>query len=266
MTTLLLCCLGALLIGVTLGLLGGGGSILTVPLMVYLLGYSPIVAGGYSLFVVGFSSLFGTVHKYRQGSVNIRIGLLLGVPSFLVVYITRRYLVPHIPDILFGFGNFTLTKGMGIMLLFSLVMLFVALTIFRGGKIIDFSERGRPKYIKTMFQGVLIGIITGILGIGGGFLYVPILILGTRLSAKMAIGTSLFIITLKSLIGFFGDIQILDIDWIFLLTFSAVSVIGIFIGSRFAKRLDNKNLVRIYGYILTFIGVSILAHILYQLV
>ena len=115
-TTQILGYVGALIVGLVLGLIGGGGSILTVPLLVYLLAYNPVVATAYSLFVVGISSMVGTYQKHRKGLVDFKTGLAFSFPSFIAVYLSRRYFVPEIPDILLNFDDFQLTKGMGIMI------------------------------------------------------------------------------------------------------------------------------------------------------
>ena len=133
-STYILGYIGALIVGLVLGLIGGGGSILTVPLLVYLLGYNPIVATAYSLFVVGVSSIVGTYQKHKKGLVDFKTGLLFSFPSFLAVYLTRRYLVTEIPETLLSLGNFIVTKDMGIMILFAIIMLFASYSMIRKKK------------------------------------------------------------------------------------------------------------------------------------
>jgi uncharacterized protein len=237
---------GALLVGLILGLIGGGGSILTVPLLVYLLGYNPIVATAYSLFVVGISSMVGTYQKHKKGLVDFKTGLTFSFPSFLAVYLSRRYLVPNIPDTLSTFGNYVLTKEMSIMIFFAIIMLLAAFSMIKKTneeEIISIKQ----SYYKTFIQGIVIGTITGIIGAGGGFLYVPALVLWANIPMKKAVGTSLIIITINSLIGFLGDVQTLEIEWLFLLTFTFISIIGIIIGVSLSKFISGDKLKKSFG-------------------
>ncbi|RIA08993.1 hypothetical protein OE09_0819 [Flavobacteriaceae bacterium MAR_2010_72] len=255
--TQLLGYVGAFVVGLVLGLIGGGGSILTVPILVYLLGYNPIVATAYSLFVVGSSSLVGTIQKYRKGLADIKIGLAFSFPSFLAVYLSRRFLVPGLPDVLFSIKNYDLTKEVGIMVFFGLVMLLAAVSMINNKKK-DVIQHKRQPYYYTFIQGVLIGVITGIIGAGGGFLYVPALVLWANLPMKKAVGTSLIIITINSLIGFTGDLHTIDIDWFFLISFSLLTIIGIIIGGRLSKYISNKSLKKGFGYFVFVMAIYII--------
>ena len=237
----------AIFVGFILGLIGGGGSILTVPILVYLLGFNPIVATAYSLFIVGSSSLVGTVQKYRKHLVDIKTGLIFSFPSFMAVYLSRRYLVPNLPDTLINFESYSLTKEMGIMVFFALVMLGASFTMIKSQK--PFGDASRKQaYYKTFIQGTVIGTVTGIIGAGGGFLYVPALVVWAKLPMKKAVGTSLVIITINSLIGFTGDLHTIKVDWIFLLEFSFLTILGILIGGWLSKFISNKNLKKGFGW------------------
>lgn len=247
---------GAFIIGAILGLIGGGGSILTVPLLVYYLGFNPVLATAYSLFVVGSSSMVGVVQKYQKGLVDFKTGLAFSFPSFLAVYISRRFLVPAIPDTLLTIGNFALTKGMAMMVFFAIIMLLAALSMIRTKANKQVSKVSQP-YYKTFIQGVVIGIITGLIGAGGGFLYVPALVLWAGLDMKKAVGTSLIIIAINSLIGFLGDVQVLDIDWFFLLTFSFLTIIGILVGGHFSKYISSKKLKKSFGWFVLVMSIYI---------
>ena len=238
---------GALVVGLVLGLIGGGGSILTVPLLVYLLGYNPVVATAYSLFVVGSSSLVGTIQKYKKGLVDFKIGLAFSFPSFLAVYLSRRYLVPSFPNTLLHFGDYTITKEMGIMTFFALVMLLASISMIKNQRKIEPIHNKHP-YYKTFIQGIVIGVVTGIIGAGGGFLYVPALVLWANLPMKKAVGTSLVIITINSLIGFTGDLHVIEVDWIFLIAFSFLTILGILIGGIISKYISNKILKKGFGW------------------
>lgn len=247
----------AFLIGIVLGLVGGGGSILTVPLLVYLLGYNPVVATAYSLFVVGSSSLVGVIQKHQKNLVDFKIGLAFSFPSFLAVYISRRFLVPSIPDEIFRINSFALTKEMAIMVFFAIVMLIASVSMIKTKAKTEELFIKQP-YYKTFVQGLVIGVITGLIGAGGGFLYVPALVLWAGLSMKNAVGTSLVIVSLNSIIGFFGDLHSLSIDWIFLLTFSFLTILGILVGGYLSKYVSNKKLKKGFGWFVLIMAIYIL--------
>ncbi|SFZ92382.1 hypothetical protein SAMN05428642_102691 [Flaviramulus basaltis] len=248
---------GALIVGLVLGLIGGGGSILTVPLLVYLLGYNPIIATAYSLFVVGTTSLVGTFQKYKKGLVDFKTGLAFSFPSFIAVYLSRRYLVPNIPDTIFTFGNYTLTKEMAIMIFFAIIMLLASFSMIKKGKEKEATSKIQP-YYKTFIQGLTIGTITGLIGAGGGFLYVPALVLWANIPMKKAVGTSLIIVTINSLIGFTGDVQTLEIEWVFLLTFTLISIVGIILGVFLSKFISGEKLKKSFGIFTLLMAVYII--------
>lgn len=247
-TTQIIGYIGALIVGLVLGLIGGGGSILTVPLLVYLLGYNPIIATAYSLFVVGTTSLVGTIQKFKEGLVDVKTGLAFSFPSFIAVYLSRRYLVTNIPETLFKVGDFTLTKDMSVMVFFAIIMLIASVSMIKKGKKQDAITSTKQPYYKTFIQGLTIGTITGLIGAGGGFLYVPALVLWANIPMKKAVGTSLIIVTINSLIGFTGDMQTLDIEWTFLLTFTAISIIGIVLGTYLSKFISASKLKKSFGF------------------
>jgi uncharacterized membrane protein YfcA len=322
--------IAAVVIGFTLGLIGGGGSILTVPVLVYLLHINPVLATAYSLFVVGVSSTVGAFNYMRKGLLNYKTAIIFAVPSFIAVFLTRKFLVPAIPDQLFSLGaldittevlfililivamlmvslmslnkifqgnkkhikafllvtpaaimvflvrqflipiipdnlivigDFTLSRGMGIMLFFALIMLFSGISMIRKEK--TTSEEKEHKgiiynYPMIVLEGAVIGSITGIVGAGGGFLIIPALVLLAGLPMKMAIGTSLLIIAVKSLAGFMGDLSNQSIDWVFLLSFTGFAIIGIFIGSYSSKFIDNQKLKKAFGWFVLIMSVYII--------
>lgn len=250
--------LGALIVGLVLGLIGGGGSILTVPLLVYVLGYNPIIATAYSLFVVGSSSLVGTFQKMRKGYVDIKTGLAFSFPSFMAVYLSRRYLVPNLPEKLITFGDFSLTKDVAIMTFFAIVMLLASISMIRTKREEKQLLSIKQPYYFTFIQGLIIGTITGIIGAGGGFLYVPALVLWAKLPMKKAVGTSLIIVTINSLIGFTGDLQTIDIEWLFLLTFSSFTIVGILVGVFVSKFISGKKLKKSFGWFTLIMAVYII--------
>lgn len=242
--------LGALVVGLVLGLIGGGGSILTVPIMVYLIGLNPIIATGYSLFVVGITSVFGAFQNYRKGLVDVKTAIVFAVPAFIVVYLTRRYFVPIIPDVVFTINDFDVTNDIFIMIFFSLVMLLASYSMIKGRKNISPTETKSLKHNYPMiaFQATVIGVFSGIVGAGGGFLIIPTLVILGKLPMKKAIGTSLFVIAVNSLFGFLGDVSNIAIDWNFLLIFTFISIIGILIGSYFSKYISGRKLKTGFGY------------------
>ena len=256
-TTQILGYIGALIVGLVLGLIGGGGSILTVPLLVYLLGYNPVIATAYSLFVVGTSSMVGTYQKHKKGLVDFKTGLAFSFPSFVAVYLSRRYLVPGIPETLFSFGDFEISKGMGIMIFFAIIMLLASISMIRKGKDQEVDSKSQP-YYKTFVQGLIIGTITGVIGAGGGFLYVPALVLWANIPMKKAVGTSLIIVTINSLIGFIGDVQTLDIEWAFLLTFTLISILGIILGVFLSKFVSGPKLKKSFGFFVLIMAIYII--------
>ena len=256
-TTQILGYIGALIVGLVLGLIGGGGSILTVPLLVYLLGYNPVVATAYSLFVVGTSSMVGTYQKHKKGLVDFKTGLAFSFPSFVAVYLSRRYLVPGIPETIFSIGDYEISKGMGIMIFFAIIMLLASISMIRKGKDEEVVSKNQP-YYKTFVQGLIIGTITGIIGAGGGFLYVPALVLWANIPMKKAVGTSLIIVTINSLIGFMGDVQTLDIEWGFLLIFTLISILGIILGVFLSKFVSGPKLKKSLGLFVLIMAIYII--------
>ena len=254
--------LSALVIGFTLGLLGGGGSILTVPALVYIVGTNPALATAYSLFVVGSAALVGAFTNIRKGLVSFKTAAVFAVPSFIAVYLTRLYLVPAIPENIFAIGGFTLTKDIAIMTFFAFIMLLAAISMIRSGhKNKDVAESKEPQifnYPLIIIDGLVVGTLTGIVGAGGGFLIIPALVLLARLPMKLAVGTSLLIIAVKSLIGFMGDIQSGQlIDWPFLLLFTAFAIAGIMLGSYASNFVSGKKLKSGFGWFVLVMSIYI---------
>ena len=247
---------GALCIGLILGLTGGGGSILTVPILVYLMSISPVTATAYSLFIVGTTSTFGAIQNYRKNLVDIKNGFIFAIPSFIAVYLTRKFIVPRIPEIIIE-SPILITKNTFLMLFFAVIMIFGALSVLKK-KSQDTNNEEKRNLILIGIQTFTIGIIIGLVGAGGGFLIIPSLILFAKLPMRKAVGTSLFIIAMNSLVGFIGDVQNLVIDWTFLLTFSAISVVGIFIGMYLTKYTNESQLKKIFAYFVLVMAAIIL--------
>lgn len=250
----------AIVIGISLGLIGGGGSILTVPVMVYILDIDPVLATAYSLFVVGSTSLVGAGTYMKKGLVNYKTALVFAVPSFIAVFLTRKFLVPALPDPLFSIGEAMITKNIGIMVFFALIMLAASYSMIFAKKCVDCDEDEPVVFNFPMIalEGSVVGLITGIVGAGGGFLIIPALVLLAKLPMKMAVGTSLLIIAAKSLIGFLGDLSTQTIDWQLLLIFTGLSIIGIFIGSALSKKINEKVLKTGFGWFVLIMGIYII--------
>ncbi len=248
--------LASILIGITLGITGGGGSILTVPVLVYLFGESPEVSTAYSLFIVGTTSLVGAIRKATLGHVEYKIGVVFGIPSIIAVYLTRAYLVSSIPLEIVSFGSFTLTKDKAIMMFFAFIMLAASVSMMGNTVYSRFNKvSASPKFniVGIIVEGFVVGVLTGIVGAGGGFLIIPALVIFAKLPMKKALGTSLLIIALKSLIGFTGDLQRNDlaIDWTFLLSVTSFAVVGIFVGIYLAKFINGDSLKKVLvGFVL----------------
>ncbi|MEZ4792756.1 MAG: sulfite exporter TauE/SafE family protein [Gelidibacter sp.] len=240
---------GAFVVGLVLGLSGGGGSIITVPVMVYLIGVNPVTATAYSLFVVGSTSSIGAFQNFRKHLVDVKTAIIFAIPAFTVVYITRRYLVPAIPETVFTIDDFKITKEIFIMTFFAIIMLLASISMIRSKKDIanpDFKSSINVPFLVLI--GIGVGLLTGIVGAGGGFLIIPALVLLAKLPMKKAIGTSLFIIAANSLIGFTGDLQQRTIDWPLLLVFTSISIIGIIVGVYLSKFISGTKLKRGFGW------------------
>ena len=245
--------IASLFIGLTLGLLGGGGSILTIPILVYIFQIDAVVASAYSLFIVGTTSFVGAIPKYREQLVNIKTGFIFGIPSILSIFTTRKWIVPAIPDVLFSTESFSFTKRMLLLGIFAALMVLASVSMIKGrrGKV---QGRNQMRVGLIFFEGSLIGFLTGLVGAGGGFLIIPALVFLTGLSFKTAVGTSLFIIAINSMAGFLGDVFNHSIDWNFLLRITTIAVIGILMGNLFSKGIGAIHLRKAFGWLTLAMG------------
>lgn len=246
----------ALLIGISLGLIGSGGSILTVPILVYIMKIEPFVATAYSLFIVGSTALVGGFKNLIDKKVDTKAVVLFGIPSLIAVYITRAFLLPLVPDVI-SIAGLQLDKNIALMVLFAIVMLTSAIKMIRPRKE-QTVEKTNPNLGGLVIQGLLIGLLAGTVGAGGGFLIIPALVLFSNLPMRKAVGTSLCIVAIQSLIGFLGDVGHTTMDWALLLTFSAISIIGIFIGIYLTKFVPDNNLKKGFGYFVLIMAIYIL--------
>ena len=249
----------AILIGILLGLTGGGGSILTVPVLVYIIHLNPIIASAYSLFIVGVTSSFGSFINFKKRNIVLKTGLLFALPSLISVYITRKFIVHSIPEVLFENITFIITKNVFLMVLFAVVMFFAAISMLKTPKTIDKDTIEKEKNLFLIIVQIFcVGILIGLIGAGGGFLIIPALFHFARLPIKKAIGTSLFIIAINSLIGFTGDVQNINVDWNFLFRFAAVAMFGIFVGIYLNRLINEKTLKKTFGWFVLIMAVFIL--------
>jgi uncharacterized membrane protein YfcA len=251
--------IASLLIGLSLGLIGGGGSILTVPVLVYLFGVDPVLATAYSLFIVGATSLVGAFPKYKNGEINIKTAVIFGIPSIISVYATRAFIVPAIPTEVFTIGSFLVTKALLMMMVFAVLMVFASVSMIRGDKNHDV-ETGEQvfNYPMIVLEGALVGMLTGLVGAGGGFLIIPALVIFSKLPMKQAIGTSLLIIAAKSLIGFTGDLGQQAMDWQLLISVTILAIIGIFTGNKLGKKISANSLKKGFGWFVLVMGIYII--------
>lgn len=249
----------ASLIGISLGLIGGGGSILTVPVLVYLIGLDAVSSTAYSLFIVGLSSLIGSFNYMKKQLVSFKTAVIFGIPSLTAVFLTRKYLVPALPEEFFTVGDFVFTKSIAIMVLFAILMIAASVSMIRGRKEQgDVPEEQTFNYPLILVEGAVVGLLTGLVGAGGGFLIIPALVVLSKLPMKMAVGTSLLIIAVKSLVGFTGDVSNMEVDWVFLSIFSAISVVGIFIGGYLSNFITGAKLKPAFGWFVLVMGIYIL--------
>jgi uncharacterized membrane protein YfcA len=251
--------LSAVLIGLILGLIGGGGSILTVPVLVYLFHIHPELGTAYSLFIVGSTSVIGVFSKIKQQEVEFQIALLFGLPSMIAVFMIRKWVLPLIPDSMMVSESINLAKSTAMMMLFALLMLFAAVRMLRPAEEeVQISPAKQP-FLWLIFQGFLVGLLTGFVGVGGGFLIVPALVVWSKLPMKKAIGTSLLIISINSLIGFTGDVwsQGGKMDWSFLSVITFLSIGGILLGGQLAKKVETSFLRRGFAWFVLAMGILI---------
>lgn len=250
--------LGALAVGVVLGLMGSGGSLIAIPIFTYLFHISPITTTAYSLFVVGTSSSIGALRNWRKGLVDFRIAIVFAIPAFIAVYVVRKYILPIIPSEIIAIKDFVVTKDMAIMVFLAINMLFCAISMIRKRKLSnDRNYFNAYNYPLIILQGIIIGLFTGIVGIGGGFLIIPTLVLLVKLPMKKAVATSLFIIAIKSMIGFMGDLGNLEINWNFLIVFTLISTLGIFLGIYLSSFIKGENLKKYFGWLVLILSIGI---------
>ncbi|MGB3851122.1 MAG: sulfite exporter TauE/SafE family protein [Tunicatimonas sp.] len=244
-------------VGLVLGTLGGGGSILSVPILVYLFSVDTVMASAYSLFIVGTTSLVGTWLKHNAQLVNLRTGVIFGVPSLLSIFCTRRWFVPALPDVIFQTESLLLTKRALILGVFAILMILASVAIIRKKDRSHLVGEQHPSAL-LILVGLFTGFLTGLVGAGGGFLIIPALVYFTDIPFKSAVGTTLLIITVNSLMGFMGDVMNYAINWHFLLSITSLAIVGIIVGTRSLVSLPTNILQKAFGWFVMCMGTWIL--------
>lgn len=252
--------ISALLIGITLGIFGGGGSILTVPVLVYLFYIPTVQATSYSLLIIGLASFINSIFNIYKGLINYNIVMLFGLPGLSAVFIARRYIIPSLPENILLFSNYSLSKNTAILLLFSVIMLFSSLSMIRDNKEKDIiKETNNINIFLIIIQSFIVGLITGIVGSGGGFLIIPGLIFFANLDIKSAINNSILIIAVNSTFGFLGNLNNgISFDWLFIFKFLIFTVSGIFIGKNISDYISSQKLRPLFGYFVITMGIFII--------
>jgi len=252
--------LAALLIGVLLGMIGGGGSILTIPLLVYLFHLPPTEATGYSLFIVGISCLAGAYKYFRLGQIRLTTAIYFGIPSIITILLVRKFILPAIPALIYQSDKWLLTRSQLLMVVFGIVMIFSALKMLRKDTQEQFplTEALHP-ILKIIWRGIEVGLLTGLLGAGGGFIILPVLILSFSIPMREAVGTSLLIIAMNTLFGFLGDLlHGQQYDWNFLLSITSLSVVGTFAGRKLSESFSPRQLKSYFGGLVLIMGIIII--------
>lgn len=247
----------ALFVGLVIGTLGGGGSILAVPILVVFFQMEPQNATVYSLFIVGVTSLFGAIQHFKSKLINPLNTLLFGIPAVISISITRLLIVPSIPE-QFHMGNFIFEKNTFIMLLFAILMVLASIPMIRGQKEHPGTKKNRPTIL--VIFGAIIGFISGLVGAGGGFMIIPSLSIFMKVPIKNAIATSIVIIAINSLSGFTAELFTpnLKLNWVILLGFTLIATAGLIIGLKLNHRIQSARLKKGFGIFVLLVGISIL--------
>jgi uncharacterized membrane protein YfcA len=243
-TTLLAMMLGAV-IGLSLGMLGGGGSILTVPALVYILGQDPHAAVSASLMIVGLNAATGAWLHQRAGNVRLRAAFLFGGAGLLAAFAGARLSA--------------LLTGPMLLVLFALLMLSVAVMMLRGAATAPVAAADAPPiWWKVVLGGIAVGFLTGFLGVGGGFLIVPALVLVLGMSMREAVGSSLVVIAINSAAGLLGHAGESGVSWLMVGLLLAGGLPGLLVGSRLAQRLPVAKLRQGFAVLVVVLGVTLL--------
>lgn len=247
------------LIGITLGIFGGGGTILTLPVLVYLLYFEADIAIHYSMFIVGTTTFVGGINSYIKNYLNLKAAYSFGIPSLIAVYITSKTITPWIKKSSWMIGQYELSGKHLLMFLFAILMIVVALFMIfkKQNDVVVEKNRKKKFYFGIILKAALVGFISGLIGAGGGFIIVPSLIAFYKLKIKEAIGTSLVIIAANSFVGFLGSMNLYPNDWLFLLSFSFISILGIISGLWLSRRIQATKLKIAFGYFVLLMGIYV---------
>ncbi|WP_276500847.1 sulfite exporter TauE/SafE family protein [Terrimonas pollutisoli] len=251
----------SIVIGISLGMIGSGGSILTVPVLVYLMNINPLLATTSSLFIVGTTSLVGGLRAYSKKLVDFKAVTEFGIPSIFSIFVTRHYLLPALPERMFNIGKEVVTRDIFLMVIFAILMMLASYSMIRNNNetIKPVAEKDRHnKALPLILLGLGIGVVTGLLGAGGGFLIIPSLVLFLRLTMKTAVGTSLLIIAINSLFGFLFSLKQFEYNWTILLVFTVLAIAGLFIGGKLADKIPNASLKKGFGWFILIMGLYII--------
>lgn len=240
----------ALLMGLLLGLLGGGGSIFGVPILVYFFGLSPAVATGYALCVVGLTAFSGAFLYMRKGALDLRVLLRFAGPALPMVWFVRGYVVPSMPDVFWG-----VRKDTFLLVFFACVMMLSAYMMLRKKHITEKSEVVEASWLRMFLASVSVGALTGFAGAGGGFLITPALLAFFNLPMHRAVATSLGVIACNAGIGFVADLYAgLAVDLRFLAGFLTVTLLGMALGVRINPHVSVARLKALFGWIAFSVG------------
>ena len=235
---------------------------MSIPILVYLFSLDVVVASGYSLFIVGITSLAGAIQRHSTFKIDLRMVFLFGMPSILSIFVTRKWIVGAIPQVIFETPSFAFTQRLLILGTFSLLMI-AASVLMIVKKAVQIESAGNVNAFLLILQGMLIGFLSGLVGAGGGFLIVPSLMFLAHISFRAAVGTTLVIISTNSLMGFLGDVLNYQIDWLFLLSISAIAITGVIVGNQCSGFLSSVALKKFFGWFTLIMGIGILLNELF---
>jgi uncharacterized membrane protein YfcA len=260
--------IASVLIGISLGLVGSGGSILTVPVLVYLMDINPLLATTSSLFIVGSTSLVGGLRAYAKNMVDFEAVTAFGIPSIVSIFVTRHYILPALPETFFTIGHERITRDIFLMVVFAILMFAAAISMIRskqpGISAVINEKRRKLGDLPLLLLGLMIGVVTGLLGAGGGFLIIPALVLFLKLPMKTAVGTSLLIIAINSLLGFLFSLKQFEYNWKVLIIFTALATGGIFIGAKLSEKIAGESLKKGFGWFILVMAVYIISRELFM--
>jgi uncharacterized membrane protein YfcA len=230
-----------------------------------MMGYPAEVATGYSLFIVGLTSFIGAFAFVKRGDISFESLVQFAIPSLITVFLVREFVIPGLPDVFFTIGDFVVTKQIFIMILFSLLILSSSYSMIkkqdkniRTDAMWEEFSRSPVRIYFVIILAVLVGFLTGMVGAGGGFIIIPVLIFFVRVPVKKSIGTSLCIIAINSLIGFMGTMTNISIDWRVLLICSSICVTGILLGNVISMRISAHKLKPAFGWFTLIVGIFVL--------